>query len=111
MLYHSGFAEVPSNITLMLKSDPEMDSKAVFRCRHQSINAFINWRVNGLPSGHFLDARVGSMIENSTIVNTLSIPVRLEYSGTEVECLANFVNGSPDISSAVVLIIMIRAGG
>jgi hypothetical protein len=95
---------------MILKTDPEMDSRVVFRCRHQSINAFINWRVNGLPAGHFLDATVGSMIENSTIVNTLSIPVRVEYSGTEVECLANFVDGSPDISAAVVLTIMIRAG-
>ena len=95
---------------LMLKSDPEMGSEAVFRCRHQSINAFINWRVNGSPAGHFFDITVGSMIEKSTIVNTLSIPVRAEYNGTEVVCLANFLNGSPDMSSAVVLTIMIRAG-
>ena len=94
----------------MLKSDPETESEVVFRCRHQSINAFINWRLNGLPAGHFLGTIVGSVRENSTIVSTISIPVRMEYNGTEVECLANFVNGSLDISSAVVLMIIIRAG-
>ena len=95
----------------MLKFDPEMGSEAVFRCRHQSVNAFINWRVNGSPAGNFFDITVGSMRENGTvIVNTLSIPVRSEYNGTEVVCLANFLNGSLDMSSAVVLMIIIRAG-
>ena len=71
---------------------------------------FINWRVNGSPAGQFFDITVGSMRENGTIVNTISIPVRSEYNETEIVCLANFLSGSSNTSSAVVLMIIIRAG-
>ena len=92
----------------MFKSNSE--AEAVFRCRHQSSDAFINWRIDGSPAGQYFDITVGSTNENGTIVNTLTIPARSEYNGTEVVCVAYFLNGSPEITSAVVLIIMIRAG-
>ena len=100
------------NITLTLKSDPEINSGTVhvFRCRHLSINAFINWRVNGSPAGQFYDIIVDSVGEDGAIVNTLSIPVKPKYNGTEVVCIAYFLNGSSEISSAVVLTILIMAG-
>ena len=51
--------------------------------------------MNGSPLGQFPDIRSGSVIENDNIVYTLTIPAELQYNGTEVECVAFFINGSP----------------
>ena len=79
------FAEGPSNITLLLGSEVEV---AVFRCQHQLLNRDISWRVNGTLLSHFSDITRGSIRENDAKTETLIIPARSEYNGTEVVCLA-----------------------
>lgn len=82
------FAEYPMNITLVIGMS---EAKAVFRCRHQSLEATISWRVNGSPPGEFPDITRGTVRENGTEVDTLTIqPARSEYNGTEVVCRALF---------------------
>ena len=80
----------------------------MFRCRHLSTDADITWRVNGSPVGQFPDIATGSINDNGTLVNTLTIPAFPAYNGTEVVCLA-FVHGPPTViesTPAVTLIII-----
>ena len=96
------FAEYPSNISLT-----ESEMEAVFRCRHQLVEALIIWLVNGLPSGQFPDITTGSIRDNGNFVSTLTIPTRSEYDGTEIVCEAYFLNGSPpERTYSVLLTIM-----
>ena len=67
---------------------------AKFHCRYWNSNTRIAWKVNDLSMSQFPDITTGSLIENGNKVNTLTIPVRSEYNGTEVVCLALFQNGS-----------------
>lgn len=68
----------------------------MLRCRHTSPGTIIGWRMNVLsPVSAFPDITTGFIIENGTVVYTLSIPARSEYNGTEVVCLAVFRDGSP----------------
>ena len=69
----------------------------VCRCLHTSPEAIISWLVNGssLTSGLFPDIKTDSVVENGTIVYTLTIPARSEYNRAEVECVAFFLDGSP----------------
>ena len=69
---------------------------AVFRCRHMSQNADILWRVNESIPNQFPEIRTGDINEDGTVVNTLSIPARSEFSGTEVVCRAS-IDGSPPV--------------
>ena len=69
--------------------------KAVFGCTHESTEAFINWRVNGSSNlAMFSDIVVDSFHNGSA---TLTIPVKLEYDGLEVVCVA-FIYGVPPVS-------------
>ena len=70
-------------------------TSAVHRCCHTSQEAIIGWRVNGSSPRLFPDITSGSIIENGTLVYTLTIPARSEYNGTEVQCVAAFFDGSP----------------
>ena len=65
----------------------------MLRCHYWSLNTRLAWIVN-YSSVHFPDITTGSIIENGIKVSTLTIPARLEYSGTGVVCLAFFQNGS-----------------
>ena len=78
-----------------------------FRCRHMSSNAFIFWRVNGLPSRDFPDIRSGSVNENDNIVHTLTVPAEPQYNGTEVVCFAVFLDGSPTEMTPAATIIFL----
>ena len=69
--------------------------EAVFRCRHQSAEAIIAWRVNESSIGEFPDITAASINESGTIVYTLTIPARSKYNETVVECVAAFINGFP----------------
>ena len=76
------------------------------RCRHTS-GTFITWRVNGLAVGDFPDIIPGSINENGTIVNTLTIPDEPQYNGTVVECVAVFFDGSlPEVSPIATIILL-----
>ena len=100
---YAEFAEYPVNITLPIGSE----TNAVFRCRHQSLEAITDWRVNGLPRRRFPNITIGSDSEDGIIVDLLTIPARVEYNGTEVECVAIFMNGSrPEVTPPATLTII-----
>ena len=86
------FAEVPSNcnVTVELGTPPPP-----CRCRHILLDAIITWSVNGSPLGLFPNITSGSIIENGSRVDTLTIPAEPQYNGAVVECLAVFTDGSP----------------
>ena len=81
------FIEIPSPVTIEVENGVEID--AVFRRRHQRIDAVISWLINGSFSGLYLDV-LDAFIQdsNGTCVDTLTIPAIPEYSGTEVVCEA-----------------------
>ena len=83
---------------------------AVFRCRHQSTEAFYNWLINGIPAGQFSDIITSSTNGNGTPVYTLTIPATLEYNGTEVVCVA-FIDGSPLVSERTPPVMLTIVGG
>ena len=73
-------------------------AEAEFRCRHPTAS-FIDWRVNGSLVGQDPPREIipGTTRDvNGNLVNTLTITARPEYNGTEVVCVAFFVDGSPD---------------
>lgn len=100
---YAEFAEYTVNITLPIGSE----TNAVFRCRHQSLEAIIVWRVDGLPRRRFPNITISSISEGGNAVDLLIIPARSEYNGTEVECEAFFRNGSqPEVTPPAILTII-----
>ena len=95
------FVEVPTSISVEIGNEP-----AVFRCCHLSLNAIIGWRVNNLSFRQFPSISRGSVNENGTSVETLIIPARLEYNGTEVECVA-FSGGSQAVMTEPAILTLI----
>ena len=86
------FAEYPVNVSMLIGSE----TKAVFRCRHQSAaDTFIGWRVNDSSLEQFPNITTNSVSEKGAIVSMLIIPARSEYNGMEVVCVATFLDGSP----------------
>ena len=79
----------------------------VYRCRHSSSEAIIGWTVNGSSVGLFPDIISGSIRENGTLVYTLIIPARSEYSETNVVCMAFFSNGSFERTLPATLTIFV----
>ena len=88
------FIEIPSPATIEIVNGVEVD--AVFRCRHQCLDAQIGWLINGSFSVLYRDVVDGFTRDNGTRVDTLTIPAIPEYNGTEVVCIATFFGGSPD---------------
>ena len=90
----SDFAESPSSVTIEVENGVERE--AVFRCRHQRIDAVISWQMNGSSSRLYPDIMDGFIRDiNGARVDTLTIPAIPEYNGTEIVCVANFFDGSP----------------
>ena len=81
---------------------------AVFRCRHTCIEAAIGWWINGSLSISYPDIIDGSVRDDhGRRVYTLTIPAIPEYNGTEVVCVAAFLDGfALDITSPATLIIL-----
>ena len=96
-----GFAEIPTSEMIELDGVEQ----AVCRCRHRSPDAIIGWRVNGSSLGQFPDITTGSINENGSLVYTLTIPARSDYSGMVVVCLALFTDGSPTESTPPATVI------
>ena len=67
----------------------------MFRCRHQLIEAIVGWRVNGSQPTQFPDITKDSINENGSTLYTVTIPASSMYNGTEVVCVAAFIDGSP----------------
>ena len=87
------FIEIPSPVTIEIENGMEMD--AVFRYRHQRIDAGISWLINGSSSRLYRDVMDYFIRESGgTRVETLTIPAIPEYNGTEVVCEATFFNES-----------------
>ena len=82
-MYHVrvGFAETPSSVMVELGM-----TTPPFRCRHNSSEAIMFWRVNAstVPSRQFPDITSGSVFGNGTKVYTLSIPARSDYSEADI---------------------------
>ena len=90
-----GFTETPSSVTIEVEHGVERD--AVFRCRHQRIDALIIWQINGSTSRLYPDVVDGFVRDsNGSRVDTLTVPAIPEYNGTEVVCVATFFDGSPN---------------
>ena len=88
------FVEIPSSVTIEAENGVEMDA-AVFRCRHQRIEAGISWLINGSSSRLYRDVMDDFIRESSgTHVDTLTIPAIPEYNGSEVVCEATFFDES-----------------
>ena len=108
---HSGFAESPSSVTIEVENGAERD--AVFRCRHQRIDVFISWQINGLSFTIYPDV-VHSFgpDSNGILVDTLTIPAIPEYNETEIVCVAIFLDGSPlEMTPPAILVIIIIIRG
>ena len=59
---------------------------AVFRCRHSSADAFINWFIDGSrPGAGPISQRVN---ESGTLIDTLTIPATPDFNGSQVVCVA-----------------------
>ena len=85
------FAEIPLAVTV------SENQHALFRCRHEQAD-FIVWQINGIPSTQYSDVIEASITEESNgiiIVPTLTIPAIPVYNGSEVVCVAIFIDGSP----------------
>ena len=100
------FVEIPSPVTIEVENGVEKN--AVFRCRHQRIDARISWLINGSSSRLYPDVVDGFIRDsNGTLVDTLTIPAIPEYNGTEVVCEATFIDGSPrEVTPLADLIII-----
>ncbi|MCG8621986.1 MAG: hypothetical protein MJE68_08340, partial [Proteobacteria bacterium] len=101
------FIEIPSSVTIEVENGVEMD--AVFRCRHQCIEAGISWLMNGSSSRLHPDVVVGFIRDsNGTRIDTLTIPAIPQYNGTEIVCVATFIDGSPsEVTPPANLIVVI----
>ena len=80
---------------------------AVFRCRHLTADS-IAWTVNGSSATQLgPNIRTDIINENGIQVYILIIPIRREYNGTEIVCVALFIDGSlPDESPLAILTII-----
>ena len=70
----------------------------MFRCQHPTAD-IIRWRINGTligrnPPPYVIPITIRD--EDNTLVDILIIVARVEYSGTVVECVARFDDGTPD---------------
>ena len=85
-----------------------VDERIFLRCRHMRLDAHITWLVNGTHGRLHSGVKDDFIEENDGIfVYKLSIPATPQYNGTEVVCLARFLDGSPDERSPPVTLIII----
>ena len=91
-IVRTAFNEVP------VSEEVSIGAEAVFRCQHPSADT-IRWRVNSTLIGRNSPPDVirGTILdEDNTLVDTLTIVVRVRYNGTVVECVARFDDGTPE---------------
>ena len=98
------FIETPSPVAIEV-----VEMNAVFRCRHQHLEAGISWLMNGTSSKRYPDVVDGFIRDsNGTRIETLTIPAIPEYNGTEVVCVATIFDESlhREVTPPANLIIM-----
>ena len=91
---YSGFTMIPTNLTVV------EGVEAVFHCQHPTADA-IGWRLNGTT---FFDSSWDDVFVAITsiaggIVNTLTILALSHYNKTQVECMALYFDGYPNMVS------------
>ena len=80
----------------------DVGAKAVFRCQHPTAD-IIRWRVNrSLISQR--NSSAGLVTGRDDNGNTLTVTARQQYNGSEVVCVAQFDDGSPDEVSGVAIL-------
>ena len=101
------FIEIPSPVIIEVENGVEVN--AVFRCRHQRLDAQIGWLMNGSSSRLYRDVMDAFIQDsNGTRVDTLTIPAIPEYNGTEVVCVATFIYGYPrEVTPPAILTVFI----
>ena len=84
------------------------DETVLFRCRHVRLDAIIAWLINGTLSRLYPGVKDNFIQESDgTFVDTLTILATPQYNGTEVVCLASFIDGSAEERSPPVTLIII----
>ena len=79
---------------------------ALFRCRHEQLEAIIVWMMNGMSSKKDVNVMDGYVIDtNGTRVETLAIPAIPKYNGTKVVCHAWIIDGSRERTPTATLLI------
>ena len=79
----------------------------IFRCMHTSADT-IRWKRDGILIGLDppSDITPGTQRdEDGNLVNTLSIMARLGYNGTEIECVAQFDDNTPDATTDPAILL------
>jgi hypothetical protein len=82
-------------------------AEAVFRCQYPAASD-IRWRVNGSLVGRSPPPDITPGIirdDNGNLVDTLTIAARPEYNGTEVVCVAKFIDGTQAMNSSMALLL------
>ena len=97
------FTEYPLNMTLTYP----LETVATFRCRHES-GAKVDWLINGSDTRNFveLDVTLRFVNDNGTLVDSISITVTPEHSGTQVACEA-MIDGVSEVSPTATLTVII----
>lgn len=90
--YAGHFTEVPRTLNVTAGND------AVFMCDHSDA-AFLGWLINGEPA---LRANISGVSMQTNSLTILALP---EYNGTEVECLALYLDGTSETSPPALLIV------
>ena len=110
---HSCFTDVNFNFSIMcyvavnftqVPSSQEVfvDELAEFHCRHPTA-IFMTWAINGSASTLSDIVSSTTIGDDGSLMGTLTIPARLEYNGTEVQCVA-VIDGSRLEQSPVALL-------
>ena len=76
---------------------------ATLECQHLSCDG-ITWLVNGTSLNRINSPNITS--SNNGSIRLLSIGTLLEYSGTTVQCVATFLDGSPPIFTQPVRVLI-----
>ena len=82
------------------------NATAIFKCQHQTAIG-ISWQVNGSSvKPNNVDITPSTVRDNDQhLVYVLTILARLEYNGTEIECVAIFIDGF-QVTPTVMLTVL-----
>ena len=92
------FEITPSPLTVAVEQEV-----AVFVCQYLSCDG-LTWLVNGTQLNRINSTNITTF--SSGRIYFLSIGTLLEYSGTTVECVATFLDGSPPIFTPPVTLLI-----
>ena len=88
-----------------------INEQAVFRCRHMSVDHYIQWRVDGMPVGLDAPPEINPGFErdeNGNIIDTLNITATPDYNNSEVVCVSMVETQSLSTKSVSTLPAILR---